>query len=157
MAGDQLADAAHERSRRRLISTSWFLVCSSLRAVNSARTSCAGNDLQCTGRNQPSRISWAMLRASLRSVLTGIPLPAKASALVARSPCRPADARARRAPLHRILRSDDPQQEHPHGLTGPRATSLSASSSPGYSRLMGADEEGGGLHAREVVASAHPL
>jgi hypothetical protein len=68
-------------TRTRLISTSWFLVCSSLRAVNSARTSCAGNDLQCTGRNQPSRISWAMLRASLRSVLTGIPLPAKASAL----------------------------------------------------------------------------
>ena len=66
---------------RRLISTSWFLVCSSLRAVNSARISCAGNDLQCTGRNQPSRISWAMPRTSLRSVLTGIALPAKASAL----------------------------------------------------------------------------
>src|SRR6267378_4687977 len=49
---------------RRLISTSWFLVRSSLRAVSSARTSCAGSDLQCTGRNQPSRISWAMPRAS---------------------------------------------------------------------------------------------
>ena len=66
---------------RRLVSTSWFLVCSSLRAVNSARTSCAGNGFQCTGRNQPSRISWAMPRTSLRSVLTGIALPAKASAL----------------------------------------------------------------------------
>jgi hypothetical protein len=41
-------------------------------------TSCAGNDLQCTGRNQPSRISWAMRRTSLRSVLTGIAFPAKA-------------------------------------------------------------------------------
>jgi hypothetical protein len=39
---------------------------------------------------------------------------------VARSPCRPANARARRAPRHRVLRRDDPQQEHPHGLTGPR-------------------------------------
>jgi hypothetical protein len=28
--------------------------------------------LQCTGRNQPSRISCAMPRASLRSVFTGI-------------------------------------------------------------------------------------
>src|SRR5271169_6301366 len=42
---------------RKLISTSWVLVCSSFRAVNIARTSCAGSDLQCTGRNQPSRIS----------------------------------------------------------------------------------------------------
>jgi hypothetical protein len=33
---------------------------------------CAAIDLQCTGRNQPSRISCAMPRASLRSVFTGI-------------------------------------------------------------------------------------
>jgi hypothetical protein len=40
----------------------------------------------------------------------------------------------------------------------PSSTSLLVSSDvAGYSRLMGADEEGGGLHAREVVASAHPL
>jgi hypothetical protein len=32
---------------RRLISTSWLLVCSSFQAVSSARTSCASKDLQC--------------------------------------------------------------------------------------------------------------
>jgi hypothetical protein len=95
MAGDQLADAAHERSRRGLISTSWFLVCSSLRAVNSARISCAGRDLQCTGRNQLSRICWAMPRTSLRSVLTGIALPAKTSALRSSLAVPAPDARAR--------------------------------------------------------------
>jgi len=35
-----------------------------------------GADLQCTGRNQPSRSSWAMPRASFRSVFTGIALKA---------------------------------------------------------------------------------
>jgi hypothetical protein len=119
MAGDQLADAAHERSRRGLISTSWFLVCSSLRAVNSARISCAGRDLQCTGRNQLSRICWAMPRTSLRSVLTGIALPAKTSAL--RSSLAVPAPRCPSTPLHRVLRRDDPQQERQHGLTGPRA------------------------------------
>jgi len=34
--------------------------------------SCASADLQCTGRNHPSRISCAIPRASLRSVFTGI-------------------------------------------------------------------------------------
>jgi hypothetical protein len=33
------------------------LDCTSLRAVNSARTSWAAGDLQCTGLNQPSRIN----------------------------------------------------------------------------------------------------
>ena len=40
------------------------------------RVSCAAIDLQCTGRNQPSRISWAIPRASLRSDFTGIALNA---------------------------------------------------------------------------------
>ena len=61
---------------RRLISRSWRLLCTSLRAVSSARSSCAGSDLQCTERNQPSRISCAIPRASLRSVFTGIALKA---------------------------------------------------------------------------------
>jgi hypothetical protein len=95
------------------------LVCSSLRAVNSARNSYAGNDLQCTGRNQPSRISWAMRRTPLRSALTGIALPAKASALRS-SLAVPARQCPRTPRVHRVLRRDDPQQEHPHGLTGPR-------------------------------------
>jgi len=43
---------------------------------DSARVSCAAIDLQCTGRNQPSRISWAIPRASLRSVFTCIVLSA---------------------------------------------------------------------------------
>src|SRR4051812_8825422 len=46
-----------------------------------ARTSWASADLQWTGRNQPMRSSWAMPRASLRSVLTII---ADSAAL----PCR---------------------------------------------------------------------
>ena len=55
-----------------LSSTSWSLPCRSLRPTNKARISCAGGDLQCTGRYQPIRSSWAMPRASLRSVLTTI-------------------------------------------------------------------------------------
>src|ERR1700675_5155671 len=43
-----------------------------LAAVSSVRVSCASIDLQCTGRNQPSRISCAIPRASLRSDFTGI-------------------------------------------------------------------------------------
>jgi hypothetical protein len=42
------------------------------RAVNMARVSWAFSDLQCTGRNQPSRISCAIPRASLRSDFTGM-------------------------------------------------------------------------------------
>ena len=57
---------------RRLICTSNSFDCTSLRAVNNARISCAAIDLQCTGRNQPSRISCTIPRASLRSLLTGI-------------------------------------------------------------------------------------
>ncbi len=55
-----------------LSSTSRSLACSSLRPTSSARTSCAPGDLRCTGRNQPIRSSWAMPRASLRSVFTTI-------------------------------------------------------------------------------------
>ena len=57
---------------RMLNSTSNSLPCKSLRPTSSARTSWAGGDLQCTGRNQPIRSSWAMPRASLRSVFTTI-------------------------------------------------------------------------------------
>src|SRR3954451_16243304 len=53
-------DEAHEARSCRL-------PCTSLRAVSTARSSWAGSDLQCTGRNQPNRISCAMPRASLRS------------------------------------------------------------------------------------------
>ena len=42
-------------------------------------------DLQCTGRNQPSRISCAILRASLRSDFTGIDLKASYTCRVSRS------------------------------------------------------------------------
>ena len=55
-----------------LSSTSSSLPCSSLRPTSSARISCAGGDLRCTGRYQPIRSSWAMPRASLRSVFTTI-------------------------------------------------------------------------------------
>ena len=48
------------------------LLWTSLRAVRTARASCALSDLQCTGGNQPSRINCAMPRASLRSDFTGI-------------------------------------------------------------------------------------
>ena len=44
------------RNPRRLFSTSRSFDCTGLRAVKSARVSCAPIDLQCTGRNQPSRI-----------------------------------------------------------------------------------------------------
>ena len=64
-----------------LSSTSRSLACSSLRPTSRARTSCAGGDLQCTGRNQPIRSSWAMPRASLRSVLT---IMAESAALTCR-------------------------------------------------------------------------
>ena len=53
-----------------LSSTSSSLPCRSLRPTSKARTSWAGGDLRCTGRYQPMRSSWAMPRASLRSVLT---------------------------------------------------------------------------------------
>jgi hypothetical protein len=61
---------------RRLFSTSRSFDCTSLRAVKTARVSCAPIDLQCTGRNQPSRISCAIPRASLRSDFTGMALNA---------------------------------------------------------------------------------
>ena len=60
---------------RRLFSMSRSLDCSSLRAVGTARVARAVTDLQCTGRNQPSRINCAILRASLRSVFTGTGKP----------------------------------------------------------------------------------
>lgn len=53
---------------------SWRITCAELRAFSSARVSCAANDLQCNDLNQPSRISWAMIRASFLSVFTGIVL-----------------------------------------------------------------------------------
>ncbi len=49
------------------------------------RTSWAGADLQCTGRNQPIRSSCAMPRASLRSVLTIIAESAAFTCLVSSS------------------------------------------------------------------------
>ena len=55
-----------------LPSRSRRLVCTTLRATSSERTSCALVDLACTGRYQPMRNSWAIPRASRRSVLTGI-------------------------------------------------------------------------------------
>src|SRR5215469_9319646 len=57
---------------RRLSSTSRSLSSSSLRAVSSARISCELADFACTARNQPIRMSCAIPRASLRSVLTTI-------------------------------------------------------------------------------------
>src|SRR3954471_7882152 len=62
--------------------SSRILACSCLRATSSARTSWAGADLQWTGRNQPIRKSWAMPRASLRSVLTIIAESAAFTCLV---------------------------------------------------------------------------
>src|SRR3954470_11594066 len=56
-----------------------------LRATSRARTSWAGIDLQWTGRNQPMRSSWAMPRASLRSVLTIIAESAAFTGLVSSS------------------------------------------------------------------------
>ena len=100
MTRDQFADPALEGPRRRLARPSarsraacragsspcrGACVCTSLRAVSSARVSCAGSDLQCTGRNQPSRISCAMPRASLRSVFTGIALKASRTCRVSSS------------------------------------------------------------------------
>ena len=70
---------------RKLFSMSCSLLWISFRAVNIARISCALIDLQCTGRNQPSRISCAMLRASLRSDFTGIALKASLTCRVSRS------------------------------------------------------------------------
>jgi hypothetical protein len=57
---------------RILNSTSISRPRSCLRAIRSARISCASTDFACTGRNQPIRINWAIPRASLRSVLTVI-------------------------------------------------------------------------------------
>ncbi len=59
--------------------------CTSLRAVSIARSSCAPIDLQCTGRNQPSRINCAMPRASLRSLFTGIAAKALCTCRVSNS------------------------------------------------------------------------
>jgi hypothetical protein len=97
MAGDQLADAAHERSRRRLISTSWFLVCSSLRALNSARTSCAGNDFAVhrTEPAEPYQLGDAM-RVLAIGLEPALPCRPRHRRCVARSPCRPAEHAARR-------------------------------------------------------------
>ena len=70
---------------RRLISTSRSFASIRVRVVNIARVSCAEIDLQCTGRNQPIRISSAMPRASLRSVFTGIVLNALRTCRVSNS------------------------------------------------------------------------
>jgi hypothetical protein len=50
-------------------------------ATSNARTSREPTDLACTGRNQPMRISWAIPRASLRSVFIDI---AESAALTCR-------------------------------------------------------------------------
>jgi hypothetical protein len=73
------------RMREDSRSISWSFACTSLRALRSARTSCTGSDLQCTGRNQPSRISWAIPRASFLSVLTGMALKASRTRRVSNS------------------------------------------------------------------------
>ncbi len=59
--------------------------CISLRAVSSARTSWALTDFACTGRYQPSLNSWAMPRASRRSVFTVIADRAAFTCRVSRS------------------------------------------------------------------------
>ena len=80
---------------RRLFSMSRSLNFNSLRAGRTARISCASIDLQCTGRNQPSRISCAIPRASLRSDFTGIALKASRTCRVSRSStAKPASRRA---------------------------------------------------------------
>ena len=57
-------------------------------------------DLQCTGRNQPSRISWAIPRASLRSDFTVIALKASRTCRVSKSStARPACSQGRVQPL----------------------------------------------------------
>jgi hypothetical protein len=54
----------------RAVRSSWAIPRRHLRAVSSARISCALADFTCTARNQPIRMSCAIPRASLRSVLT---------------------------------------------------------------------------------------
>src|SRR5262249_7511738 len=54
---------------------------SCLRATSNARTSREPPDLACTGRNHPMRMSWAIPRASLRSVFIDI---AESAALTCR-------------------------------------------------------------------------
>src|SRR4051794_33106885 len=72
------------RSRPRMLSSpSRSLVRNSLRPASSALISCAGGDSRCTGRYQPILSSWAMPRASLRSVSTTI---AESAALTCRVP-----------------------------------------------------------------------
>jgi len=99
MTGDQVPEPLGEPGRRggptfkpnprriprKLISTSNSFDCTSLRAVNSARTSWAAIDLQCTGLNQPSRINWAIPRASFRSDFTAIALKASRTCRVSKS------------------------------------------------------------------------
>ena len=100
MAGHQLADPCREAALRGLADlqpeaaqdpAQAVLDVQQLRLqpacgrVSTARVSCASIDLQCTGRNQPSRISWAIPRASLRSVFTGIALKASRTCRVSSS------------------------------------------------------------------------
>src|SRR5262245_37907394 len=68
---DLQAKTAHQPANAEL-DVAELLSCSNFRPVSSARISCAGTVLTCTGRNQPIRISCAMPRASLRSVFTFI-------------------------------------------------------------------------------------
>ena len=72
-------------------------------------------DLQCTGRNQPSRISCAIPRASLRSDFTGIALNASRTCRVSRSStARPACLHRRIKPLRQRTRfQPDPLEPKP--------------------------------------------
>jgi hypothetical protein len=96
---------------RTLISTSCRLVCKSFLAVSSARVSCAANDLQCTGLNQPRRINWAIPRASFLSVFTGMVLKAVRTCRVSSSSAgrpsasRPANSHCERGPASRPIRA----------------------------------------------------
>jgi hypothetical protein len=77
--GSNASDQLSVRSRVRYLAGSFRHRTTSIAPIYARltrRTSCAGTDLQCTGLNQPNRISWAMPRKSLRSVLTGIALKA---------------------------------------------------------------------------------
>jgi len=111
---------------RRFISTSWRLACNSLRAVSSARVSCAASDLQCTGLNQPRRISCAIPRASFLSVFTGIVLNAARTCRVSRSSAakpasrRPANSHCDSGPASRPIRarSNDCARSHDTSASG---------------------------------------
>jgi hypothetical protein len=96
-----------------LNSTSRSLACSSLRPTSSARTSWASGDLRCTGRYQPMRKSWAMPRASLRSVFTTMAESAAFTCRVSSStaskpaPARPACSHCDSGPASSPTRVND--------------------------------------------------